>query len=300
MIQDFFQTRQLNPDLATLLLTLLGAIERISATIIHESTGKSGTKNAYGEEQIAMDVEADRIMNEALRGCSLVGAYSSEEQDGLQLTNPAGLYSVFHDPLDGSSLFDVNFSVGTIVGIYKGLDVLGRTPREQLAAFYALYGPKTTLMLSFGEGVHEFLLTERGWELVDDKIEMREGKAYFAPGNLRATAERQDYFELVSWYIKSKYTLRYSGGMVPDLNHVLKKGSGIFMYPGMPSAPQGKLRLMYECGPMAFLVEQAGGASSNGRESVLDMKIESLTQKTPVFLGLSEEVERATKALGHP
>lgn len=303
MIYDLLISKGASHELAELLVELGRAIEEISRAIIHQSTAKAGSQNVYGEEQIAMDVAADEIMTRYLKTNPYVAAYCSEEQDGLQEATQGGVYSVFHDPLDGSSLFDVNFSVGTIIGIYKGAEVLGRTPREQVAALYAIYGSRTTVMLSVGQGVMEFLLTAEGWEAVTEEVAVAsgesagKGKAYFAPGNLRATAERQDYFELVTWYIKEKYTLRYSGGMVPDINHILKKGSGIFMYPGMPSAPDGKLRLMYECGPMAYLMEQAGGASSDGRGSILDVRIESLTQKTPVFLGTPEEVLRATEAL---
>jgi fructose-1,6-bisphosphatase I len=273
------------------------AIEEISGTIIHESTGKAGTKNSFGEEQIAMDVEADKIMARYLSTNPYVAAYCSEEMDAMGKGTEGGIYSVFHDPIDGSSLFDVNFAVGTIVGIYEGADVMGRTPREQVAALYAVYGPRTTLVLSVGQGVHEFLLTTEGWELQPEALAMRGDKKYFAPGNLRATAEREDYLKLVNWYIKEKYTLRYSGGMVPDVHHMFKKGSGVFIYPGMPSAPEGKLRILYECGPMAYLMEQAGGASSNGEVSILDVKITGLTQRTPIYLGTPEEVKRVESFL---
>lgn len=297
MIYDFLIQQGVSPALAELLVELGRAIEEISKSIIGTSTQKAGSQNAYGEEQIAMDVKADEIMNRTLSTNPYVVTYCSEEQDGLQPASIEGQFSVFHDPLDGSSLFDVNFSVGTIIGIYPVADVLWHTPREQVAALYAVYGPRTTVMLTVGKGVQEFLLTKDGWVLVTEEVKVAAGKKYFAPGNLRATAERQDYFDLVASFIKEKYTLRYSGGMVPDINHIFKKGSGVFMYPGMPSAPDGKLRLMYECGPMAFLMEQAGGASSNGKNSILDMQISSLTQKTPVYLGVKEEVEKVCAAM---
>lgn len=297
MLFDFLIQQGAAQELAELVVELSRAVEDIARTIIHESTGKTGTQNSFGEEQIAMDVEADAIMSRYLGTNPYVAAYCSEELDGMQQATPGGKYSVYHDPLDGSSLFDVNFSVGTIVGIYEGADVMGRTPREQVAALYAVYGPRTTIVLSVGKGVHEFLLTEEGWELQPAALEMNGSKHYFAPGNLRATAERADYLELVNWYIQEKYTLRYSGGMVPDVNHMLKKGSGVFIYPGMPSAPDGKLRVLYECGPMAYLMEQAGGASSNGQVSILDVKITSLTQRSPIYLGTPEEVERVQQFL---
>jgi len=195
-------------------------------------------------------------------------------------------------------LIDVNFAMGTIVGIYENAEIMGRTASEQVAAMYGLYGPRTTFVVTVGSGVHEFVLRDGVWELETEKLELNGKKKYFAPGNLRATKERGDYFELVEQYMREQYTLRYSGGMVPDLNHILKKGSGVFLYPGMPGAPDGKLRLLYECGPMAFIFEQAGGAASAGDMPVLDVKIDSLVQRTPIYIGAREEVERAVAALG--
>ena len=145
MLFDFLQKKGAPRELAELLVELGRAVEEISATIIHESTGKAGTKNAFGEEQIAMDVEADAILARYLGGNPYVAAYCSEEMEGMARASEGGIYSVFHDPLDGSSLFDVNFAVGTIVGVYEGAEVLGRTPREQVAALYAVDRKSTRL-----------------------------------------------------------------------------------------------------------------------------------------------------------
>lgn len=298
MLFDFLQKKGSGVELAELIVELGRGVEEISRSIIRADEKKLGTINPSGEEQIAMDVEANDILVRYVKTNPYVASYGSEELDELQKgDDPKGIFSVFFDPLDGSSLFDVNFSVGTIVGIYKGQDVIGRTPRDQVAALYALYGPRTTMVVSMGQGVQEFLLTKEGWEPQVEIATVEDGKKYFAPGNLRATQEREDYLNLVIQYMKEQYTLRYSGGMVPDVNHILKKGSGVFLYPGMPSAPQGKLRLLYECGPMAYLVEQAGGASSDGKQSILDVKISDYHQRTPVFLGSLSEVKRATAAL---
>lgn len=294
---EFLNQKNIHTSLAELIVELGRAAQEISHKIIQASTKKAGSTNASGEEQIAMDVLANDILLRYVKTNPFVAAYGSEEIDGLEGASEEGIYSVFFDPLDGSSLFDVNFSVGTIVGIYEGADVIGRTPRGQAAALYTVYGPRTTMMLTVGQGVHEFLLTDEGWQLATEEVKIHHGKKYFAPGNLRATQERSDYLDLVNWYMKEQYTLRYSGGMVPDINHIFKKGSGVFMYPGMPSAPEGKLRLLYECGPMSFLMEQAGGASSNGEKSILDVEIQSLHQRSPIFLGVKEEVERCEKAL---
>ncbi len=298
MISEFLQKKGASTELAQLMIDLLDAVEEISGAIDHSVMGSAGTQNVFGEEQAALDVRAEKIMSEHAKNCPFVVAYGSEELDELMDANPDGQFSVFYDPLDGSSLIDVNLSVGTIVGVYEGANVLGRTPRSQVAALFAVYGPRVTVMLTVGNGTHELVLVGPGeWEVFKEEVVMKGDKKYFAPGNLRATKEREDYFKLVETYMREQYTLRYSGGMVPDINHILKKGNGVFLYPGMPSAPDGKLRLMYECGPMAMLMEQAGGAASNGKEAILDLPIESLVQRTPIFIGDSKEVERAVEAL---
>ncbi|MEK9159482.1 MAG: class 1 fructose-bisphosphatase [Patescibacteria group bacterium] len=297
MLLEFLQKKNVDLSLAEVIVELGRAAEEIASSIIQASTKKAGSTNASGEEQIAMDILANDILVRTVSGNPYIGGYGSEEIDGFEKGHEEGIYSVFFDPLDGSSLFDVNFSVGTIVGIYAGNEVLGKTPRGQVAALYTVYGPRTTMMLTVGQGVHEFLLTDAGWELLNEEVQLSGTKKYFAPGNLRAAQERGDYLQLVNWYMSEQYTLRYSGGMVPDINHIFKKGSGIFMYPGMPSAPQGKLRLLYECGPMAFLMEQAGGASSDGTKSIMDVEISEYHQRSPIFLGTKNEVARCEKAL---
>lgn len=296
MLFEFLQQKNVHASLAEVIVEIGRAAEEIASSIIQTSSKKAGSTNASGEEQIAMDILANDILVRYMSN-PYIGAYGSEEVEGFEKVNEEGIYSVFFDPLDGSSLFDVNFSVGTIVGIYAGTEVLGHTPSEQVAALYIVYGPRTTMMLTVGQGVHEFLLTDGVWEVANDDVQLSGTKKYFAPGNLRAAQERADYNELVQWYMKEQYTLRYSGGMVPDINHIFKKGSGIFMYPGMPSAPNGKLRLLYECGPMSFLMEQAGGASSDGEKSVLDVEITEYHQRSPIFLGTKGEVARCEEML---
>lgn len=281
--------------LSELIVSIADSCKEISEVIARTDTGKAGTVNSYGEEQIAMDVQAENIMEAHLKACPFVAAFGSEEVAGLQRAK-GDKFSVFFDPLDGSSLVDVNFAFGTIAGVYEGADVMGMKPRDQVAAMYAIYGPRTTFVVAVCGVVSEFVLRSGEWVLNDADLKVGE-KKYFAPGNLRASEEREDYLNLVMSFIKEKYTLRYSGGMVPDINHILKKGGGVFMYPGMPSAPQGKLRLMFECGPMAFIVEAAGGASSNGEMSILDIEIADLEARTPIFIGSKSEVQKCEENL---
>lgn len=293
----FLTDRGVSVELAELIVELADAVRRISQDIVTTSMDKVDSHNSFGEQQAAMDVRAEEIMQAHLKTCPFVAAFGSEELDEMVMVKKDGKFSVFYDPLDGSSLLNVNFAVGTIVGVYEGAEIMGRTPREQVAAMGAVYGPRCSLMLSVGKGVHEFELVEGTWQLTMESVEMKNDKKYFAPGNLRATQSRPDYLELVNTFMKEKYTLRYSGGMVPDINHILKKGSGIFMYPGMEGMENGKLRLLYECGPLAMIVEQAGGASSDGERSILDVEVTDLVQRTPIYVGSPADVQRVQEFL---
>ncbi len=259
-------------------------------------TGYSGTENVFGEQQLKLDVATNDLLVERLRNCPLVSVLASEELDNEIQCHADGAYSLAFDPLDGSSLVDVNFSVGSIFGIYPGKGFMGRTPGEMVAAGIAIYGPKTTFLVSVGKGTHEYTFHDNDFFLTQENMKIAEEGSYFAPGNLRACAKSPQYKKLVDFWLEKQYTLRYSGGMVPDVGHILKKGKGIFVYPGYSDAPEGKLRLLFECGPMAFLVEQAGGNASDGRVRILEKKIQLVTQRTPIFIGSKLEVERA---VGH-
>lgn len=295
---DFLQKQGTPIELSTLMVELADAVKQISENIVKTSSGKVGTQNSFGEEQAALDLRAEEIIQQHLKACPSVKAFASEELEDLAHLNEKGEYIVTYDPLDGSSLIDVNFAMGTIVGIFGSTELLGRTGRDQVAALYAIYGPRTLLVFSIGKGSHEFTLINGVWVLTKEDLKLGDGKnKYFAPGNLRAAAQREDYLELVNEFIKEGYTLRYSGGMVPDIHHSFVKGHGIFMYPGSPAAPHGKLRLLFECAPMAFIAEAAGGTASNGEVDILDISIESIHQQSPILIGTKEEVKRAALAL---
>ena len=285
-----------HPDLSRVLEAIGNSVKEIAGRIHAVDIGKVGTVNAFGEEQLALDMLSNEIIQSHLTQTGLVALMASEEMEE-EVRLPEGRFSVVFDPLDGSSLVDVNLAVGTIFGVYEGNQVVGRKGREMIAAGFAVYGPRTTLVISHGEGVNEYRLVRREWEPARQGITVKEGKM-FAPGNLRAVSDRADYFELVRWWMEQGYTLRYSGGMVPDINQILLKGKGIFSYPGYSEAPQGKLRLLFECAPMAYLLEQAGGAGSDGKMPILDKIIESIHQRTPVYLGSKEEVKRCEERLG--
>jgi fructose-1,6-bisphosphatase I len=266
----------------------------------HGTTGKAGSTNQFGEEQIDLDVLSNDILEQHLCENELVCCYASEERGDVVELHPDAPYSVVFDPLDGSSLVDANFSIGTIVGIFEGPKIIGRTPREQVAALYLLYGPRTMLVVSLGngKGVHQFVLNDVGEFVLDREfLGVGDDAKVYAPGNISAAAESPAYKHLMTQWIAEKKTLRYSGCMVPDIHHILAKGNGVFMNLGGAKYPEGKLRLAFECGPFAFLVEEAGGSSSNGENSILDLPIEAVDQRTQIIIGSKNEVERIEKTL---
>lgn len=300
-LREFLQHKKVSKDLAKLLgETLPLGVVRVRQLIEKGITALAETYNASDEKQLKLDVASNEILAEVMKNSGLVSSMASEELDGLVETGFQGPFTVVFDPLDGSSLVDVNFAVGSIFGIHQAGNPVGKTGDEQLAAAIVVYGPRTTLILCPGLhlGVHEFFMNADGqFMLVKENIRIKEDSKYFAPGNLRATKDRKDYLKLCNFWTENGYTLRYSGGMVPDLNHIFLKGNGIFSYPAYSEAPQGKLRLLYECAPMAFLMEEAGGAASDGHVRILEKPITELHQRSPIFIGSKNEVARCEKAL---
>jgi len=211
-------------------------------------------------------------------------------------SNPQGMFSVAYDPLDGSSLVDVNLAVGTIVGIYQGCELL-QPGRKMVGALYILYGPRVSMVYSVGKGVFEFTMNHlMEYTLTREHIRMEPAGDIHLPGGLRK--KYCDGDERFIRYLEGKGSkLRYSGGFVPDINQVLIKGKGVFMYPALTDSPNGKLRMLFELNPMAFLIEQAGGSATNGHIPILDIVPESLDQRSPIYIGCCEDVQKAGEFL---
>ena len=298
-LQEYLHNCSVDEELKKVVLAFSKAGNRISEAIQTAPSGKSGSKNVYGEDQLALDLIADRIIQEEMKFSQAVGVLASEELENELLLDKSFPYAVCFDPLDGSSLFDVNLSVGTIFGVYRSDHFIGLTGDDQVAAGFFLYGPRTTLMLTLKDGVREFLLDRKTgiFQLNNSGLKVAEEGKMFAPGNLRAAKFRQDYIELMNFWMREQYTLRYSGGMVPDINQILIKGKGIFTYPAYEEAPYGKLRLLVECNPLAFLMEQAYGVAQDGVKRILEKEITSLSQRTPIYIGSRKEVEKVVEFL---
>jgi len=293
-------------DLTQLLSSLQSACKAVSAAVrragISNMFGVAGETNVQGEEVKKLDVLANDLFINMLRSSYASCLLVSEENDNeIEVeTERQGKYIVTFDPLDGSSNIDCLVSIGSIFAIFRKPhdgplapgDAL-QSGRQIAAAGYALYGSATMIVLSTGHGVNGFMLDPSIGEFVltDPNMTLKpRGKIYSINEGYEEKWEAA-----VKEYVKSKkqgkpYGGRYIGSMVADVHRTLKYG-GIFMYPATADAPSGKLRVLYECMPMAFIVEQAGGLASNGKIPILDMVPKKLHERSPIFLGSKDDVE---------
>jgi fructose-1,6-bisphosphatase I len=265
---------------------------------IHESNRKlAGFTNLYGEEQLALDRSADEILKNQLQFSGFVREYASEEQDAVLLIGKGReKYFVTADPLDGSSLVDTNLAMGTIIGIHNA-SVFCRGRDSMVAALYITYGPLITMVYSAGNGAHEFVLNREGeYVLSKENVTLDEKGSIFSPGGLRRDCT-ENHLRYLAYLEAEGYKLRYSGGFVPDINQILIKRGGVFTYPALQKSPRGKLRLLFELQPMAFIIEQAGGMATDGQQDILSLKVEDLEQRCPIYIGSRFEVEKATAFL---
>jgi fructose-1,6-bisphosphatase I len=261
---------------------------------IHESNRKlAGFKNIYGEEQLSLDRSADIILKNQLQFSGFVREYASEEQDAvIHIGKGSEKYFVTADPLDGSSLVDSNLAIGTIIGIHNG-SMMGDGRNTIVAALYITYGPLITMVYSAGKGTHEFVLNREGeYVLSQENIRLKKRGDIYCLGGLRKDWT-QAHLQFVEYLEAEGYKLRYSGGFVPDINQLLIKNGGVFTYPALKKNPNGKLRLLFELQPMAFLMEQAGGSATDGKKNILDIPVDDIGQRSPIYIGSHFEVEKA-------
>lgn len=280
------------------LIWQIAVVGKYISAKIHEANRKlAGSKNIYGEDQLSLDRATDEIMKNQLQYSGFVREYASEElREIVKIGSGGEKYIVTADPLDGSSLVETNLAIGTIIGIHKEsiLDV-GRN--TMVAALYINYGPLITMIYSAGKGAHEFVLNREGeYVLAQENIKMKEKGSIFSPGGLRRDwiPQHQKFIEQLE---EEGYKLRYSGGFVPDINQVLIKRGGLFTYPALQKAPAGKLRLLFELQPMAFIMEQAGGMATDGKEDILSLKVDNINKCSPIYIGSRTEVEMAKQFL---
>lgn len=300
---------------------ILNSIADIASTLrTSHQVSLAGTANAFGDDQLNVDVSTENILRAALSKCPSVATASSEEDpierpvkhDQSAGTSTSGStsekYTVAFDPLDGSSIIAPNWTVGTIVGIWDGDSALHQQPSEkQIASILGVQGPRTTVIIAIRVQGAEPVCLEVGLgehgaqEIIRPSVRLATPpfKArYFAPANLRSAADDPRYMTLVQKYISNKYNLRYSGGLVPDIVHALVKGHGIYVNP-VTSTSKAKLRRMYELCPIALILECAGGKAidpTNGTD-VLSRSLGDCDERGGLVCGNAEEVDLVSKAL---
>jgi len=268
--------------------------------------GTAGEENATGDVQKKLDVIGNDIMMDAFGRSGLVAGIASEELEEAEMmsTAPEARYLLCMDPLDGSSNTDVNAPLGTIFGIFRRsstgpikVDEFLQEGTKLVAAGYILYGTSTVLVYSVGRGVHGFTLDQSIGEFILSHENIRcpkAGNVYSANVGRHKDWEPgvQKYLDYVTERDKTSgrpHSLRYTGALVADLHRCLLDG-GIYFYPSDPGNKNGKLRLLYECAPLGFVTEQAGGLASTGRARILEVKPESIHQRTPIAIGSADNV----------
>lgn len=297
---------------------LLLAVVNTCSTLSHEVAqgaligllGSAGSGNVQGEVQQKLDIIANDQLMDGVKGCKSLAGLASEEMELPIAVQGTGDYLLLFDPLDGSSNIDVNVSIGTIFSILKKQDPNAPlqtsdfllSGRHQVAAGYVVYGPQTTMALTLGDGVVMFTLNKETGEflLIKDAVTISPATKEFAinMSNMRHWADpvRRYVEECLAGTTGARdkdFNMRWIASMVADVHRVLSRG-GVFMYPWDKRDPKkaGKLRLMYEANPMSFLVEQAGGASINGTQTIMDLQPTGLHERVSVMLGSKEEIDR--------
>ncbi len=276
---------------------IFDAIER-SAHRIRDAIGNeelcySELCNATGDMQLKLDIQSDLIIAEEFSKIAAIKVIASEEKEKPQMLHPDGRYMVAYDPLDGSSLIDVDLSVGSIFGVYDG----EFQARSMLAAVYVVYGPRLEMVTAYKGGVRHFIF-RHGRFMEQNTIELGEKGKLNAPGGTQQYWPKH-HKRLIDSLFAEGYRLRYSGGMVPDLHQILLKGGGLFSYPGTDDKPNGKLRKLFEVFPFAFVYETAGGAAIDGKgEPLLSLPCDDPHETTPCFFGSEYEIKRVKEAYG--
>ena len=323
LIEQQREAGTLQPQLRLLIEVVARSCKAISHAIgkgaLGGVLGSLESENVQGEVQKKLDVIANEMLLEANEWGGHLAAMASEEMETIHLVPnryPKGEYLLLFDPIDGSSNVDVDLSVGTIFSVLRAAETASGTDvseadflqagQTQVAAGYAVYGPQTILVLTVGAGVHEFTLDREigSWVMTDTNIRMPGGKREFAINTSNARQWSPEVTRFIDERIAGKdgsigtdYNMRWTGSMVADAHRILKRG-GVFLYPRDVRQPGkvGKLRLMYEGNPMAMLMEQAGGAASDGEQRILSIEPSSLHQRIGLIMGDPAEVSAITSA----
>jgi len=258
---------------------------RIKDAIDVKDFGYSTLENSSGETQLQLDIKCDLIIEEVFSRVASIHTIASEEKEAEMLLNKGGKYFIAYDPLDGSSLVDVNLSVGSIFGIYDG--AFGA--EHMVASCYVVFGPRVEMVFAHNK-TKMYLLQGDNFEFVKE-IRLNEKGNLNAPGGTQQNWTPH-HKEMVDSFFAEGYRLRYSGGMVPDLHQLLLKGGGLFSYPATSDKPDGKLRKLFEVFPFAFAYMKAGGEAIDGKNDLMSLNCAHIHDTSPCFFGSKYEIAR--------
>ena len=262
----------------------------IKKIIEQGDTSKSDEQNSTGDTQLKLDIKSDIVIENNFKLLDNVKQIVSEEQDNIVNINENGEYYIAYDPLDGSSLVDVNLAVGSIYGIYKN-DFTGS---NIVASVYVVFGPRVEMVVCDGNSVKLYRMQDEEFLYIRD-IKLNEKGILNSPGSTQQ-CWYDHHRAVIEKMFEDGYILAYSGGMVPDLHHILLNGGGLFSYPGASDKPKGKLRQLFEVFPFAHIFETAGGGAIDGYDRVLTIKTEHIHDTSPCFFGSNSELQRIKEA----
>lgn len=273
--------------------TIENIAKKISNGLKFAEFGYTQNQNSTGDTQLKFDVLSDKIIENEFKNVGCVKALVSEEKDEMLNLNEKGEFIVAYDPLDGSSLFDVNFAIGSIFGIYKN----EISSENLVAAAYTLYGPRLEMVVCENSPKLYRLNPQNEFVFINELKLKEKGKLNATGATQKGWSEKHK--KLVNCLFEEGYRLRYSGAMVSDLHQILIKGGGLFSYPATTDAPNGKLRVTFEVLPFAYIYEKAGGATTNGTSnSLFEIKIEKIHQTSPCFFGSKYEIAKLHEIYG--
>ena len=302
LLRTYLSTHRTEHQLRRVIDFLGVQVKYIAKDVREANRASLDSINVYQEKQLAIDKAADERI---VRGLSEETSFSllelaTEERGEIEQlhinsrkkTEHEPRYSLTADPLDGSSLIKANLAVGTIFAIHDGKLTDLKPARETLiSAMYVLYGPSTTMVLATETGVNEFILDQaNNWVLKQENLRLEEKGSMFGFGGawIDWVQQHRNYRAKLE---ELGYKQRNSGGFVPDINQIVMDCGGVFAYPPTTKSPNGKLRLWFECQPMAYIAERLGGLAIDGRRNILDIPPKDLKQRTPIYLGSKEPVE---------
>lgn len=313
-LSEILKTKCSDGLVRQVILDMMGVCADITDALRVNLVTVEGSSNVFGDSQLSVDVISDKLMWDACKKSSVIREGASEEDPivhNIESEDQNGEFTVCWDPLDGSSIIDNNWAVGTMIGVWpKKTGLIGATGRDQVTSLIALYGPRTTVLVALDDGVYEFTYgatipekaqTDGGdptWICTRSNIRIKPDSKIFSPANLRAAQDVPGYKKLVDYFMTNRYTLRYTGGLVPDVYQQFTKNMGVFCNPTSAKSP-AKLRIAFEAAPFGLIVEKAGGLTSDGVTggSILDVKITAVDQRTALCCGSKNEVLRFNEFL---